>query len=169
MGILDSVLKVFVGDKTQKDLKQIYPIVDQIKSFESALEKIDLEQLRQKTIDFKAKIHEANKEEIAKITLEKSPFPERNYGKTLFAPIVPKRLAEALERKLFLGKQLEAGRRYTEDSRPKLATKSQRHDISHKTRYQKIKLNITSTKQILFLAQHFLSTPPFCIIYARHS
>ena len=67
MGILDSVLKVFVGDKTQKDLKQIYPIVDQIKSFESELEKIDLEQLRQKTIDFKAKITEANKDELAKI------------------------------------------------------------------------------------------------------
>lgn len=36
MGILDSVLKAFVGDKTQKDLKQINPIVKQIKSFESA-------------------------------------------------------------------------------------------------------------------------------------
>jgi preprotein translocase subunit SecA len=67
MGILDSVLKVFVGDKTQKDLKLINPIVKQIKSFESALEQLDIEQLRQKTVEFKSKIKEANKEEIAQI------------------------------------------------------------------------------------------------------
>lgn len=67
MGILDSVLKVFVGDKTQKDLKHINPIVKQIKSFESELEQLDIEQLRQKTVEFKSKIKEANKEEIAQI------------------------------------------------------------------------------------------------------
>ncbi|QTY26786.1 preprotein translocase subunit SecA [Flavobacterium sp. CS20] len=67
MGILDTVLKTFVGDKTKKDLKQIYPIVDQIKSYESELEKLDLEQLRQKTLDFKAKIKAANAEELDKI------------------------------------------------------------------------------------------------------
>jgi len=67
MGILDTVLKTFVGDKTKKDLKQIYPIVDQIKSYESELEKLDLEQLRQKTSDFKAKIKEANAEELNSI------------------------------------------------------------------------------------------------------
>ncbi|RRO16794.1 preprotein translocase subunit SecA [Flavobacteriaceae bacterium 14752] len=67
MSILDSVLKTFVGDKTKKDLKQIYPIVDQIKSYESELVKLDLEQLRQKTTDFKAKIKAANAEEFEKI------------------------------------------------------------------------------------------------------
>ncbi len=67
MGILDTVLKTFVGDKTKKDLKQIYPIVDQIKSYESELEKLDLDQLRQKTYDFKAKIKAANAEEFEKI------------------------------------------------------------------------------------------------------
>ncbi len=72
MGILDSVLKAFVGDKTQKDLKQINPIVKQIKSFESALAALDLEQLRQKTVEFKSKINEANKEEIAEIKELKS-------------------------------------------------------------------------------------------------
>ncbi len=72
MGILDTVLKTFVGDKTKKDLKQIYPIVDQIKSYESELEKLDLEQLRKKTVDFKAQIKEANAEELNKIeTLKK--------------------------------------------------------------------------------------------------
>jgi len=67
MSLLDSVLKTFVGDKTKKDLKQIYPLVDQIKSFESELEKLDLDGLRQKTLDFKAKIKEANAKELEHI------------------------------------------------------------------------------------------------------
>ena len=67
MGILDTVLKTFVGDKTKKDLKQIYPIVDQIKSHESELEKLTLDELRQKTVNFKAKIKDANAEEFEKI------------------------------------------------------------------------------------------------------
>jgi len=67
MGILDTVLKTFVGDKTKKDLKQIYPIVDQIKSYESELEKLDLDQLRQKTVEFKERIKSASKDEIDQI------------------------------------------------------------------------------------------------------
>jgi len=67
MGILDSVLKAFVGDKTKKDLKQIYPIVDQIKSYESELEKLDLDQLRNKTIEFKQKIKDASQDELEQI------------------------------------------------------------------------------------------------------
>ncbi|TKS57374.1 preprotein translocase subunit SecA [Mesohalobacter halotolerans] len=76
MGILDTVLKTFVGDKTKKDLKQIYPIVDEIKSYESELEKLDLEQLRQKTADFKAKIKAANEEELSKIEALKKEADE---------------------------------------------------------------------------------------------
>jgi preprotein translocase subunit SecA len=67
MGILDSVLKVFVGDKTKKDLKEIYPIVDQIKSFEAQLEKLSLDELRYKTVEFKEKIKSASKNEFAEI------------------------------------------------------------------------------------------------------
>lgn len=64
MGILDSVLKAFVGDKTKKDLKEIYPILDQIKSHESALDKLSLDELRQKTVEFKSKIKAASKDEL---------------------------------------------------------------------------------------------------------
>jgi preprotein translocase subunit SecA len=71
MGILDTVLKTFVGDKTKKDLKQIYPIVDQIKSFESEFETLDLDQLRQKTFDFKEKIKSASKAELEQIEILK--------------------------------------------------------------------------------------------------
>ncbi|WP_179346208.1 preprotein translocase subunit SecA [Winogradskyella ursingii] len=61
MGILDKVLKVFVGDKSKQDVGAIKPIVEKIKSFESALEALSHDELRAKTIEFKAKIAEARK------------------------------------------------------------------------------------------------------------
>ncbi|TBN03578.1 preprotein translocase subunit SecA [Hyunsoonleella flava] len=73
MGFLDSVLKVFVGDKSKQDVKAISPIVDQIKTFESALEALSHDELRGKTTEFKAKIAEATADidaEISKLTEE---------------------------------------------------------------------------------------------------
>ncbi|MFS4483029.1 preprotein translocase subunit SecA [Hyunsoonleella sp. 2307UL5-6] len=61
MGFLDSVLKVFVGDKSKQDVKAISPLVDEIKTFESALERLSHDELRGKTVEFKAKIAEARK------------------------------------------------------------------------------------------------------------
>ena len=61
MGFLDSVLKVFVGDKSKQDVKAISPMVDKIKTFESALEALSHDKLRGKTLEFKAKIAEARK------------------------------------------------------------------------------------------------------------
>lgn len=61
MGFLDSVLKVFVGDKSKQDVKAISPLVDEIKTFESALEGLSHDELRGKTVEFKAKIAEARK------------------------------------------------------------------------------------------------------------
>ena len=59
MGLLDSVLKVFVGDKSKQDVKAIMPIVEKIKTFESDLETLSHDELREKTITFKTKIAEA--------------------------------------------------------------------------------------------------------------
>ncbi len=70
MNFLNSVLKVFVGDKSKQDVKAITPIVDKIKTFEAALEALSHDQLRAKTAEFKAKIAEANKaidEQIAQL------------------------------------------------------------------------------------------------------
>ena len=58
MSLLNSVLKVFVGDKSKQDVKAIMPIVKQIKSFESALEGISHDELREKTVGFKNQIAE---------------------------------------------------------------------------------------------------------------
>ncbi|HLW30867.1 MAG TPA: preprotein translocase subunit SecA [Aequorivita sp.] len=61
MTFLDSVLKIFVGDKSKQDVKAIMPIVEKIKTFEAALEKLSHDELRAKTIAFKEKIAEVRK------------------------------------------------------------------------------------------------------------
>ncbi|WP_040251266.1 preprotein translocase subunit SecA [Psychroserpens mesophilus] len=61
MSFLNSVLKVFVGDKAKQDVKALTPIVEQVKAFESALEQLSHDELRAKTTEFKAKIAEARK------------------------------------------------------------------------------------------------------------
>lgn len=67
MGLLDSVLKVFVGDKSKKDIKQLQPIVNKILHFEPELEQLDFDQLRQKTVEFKEKIAAAKADTLAEI------------------------------------------------------------------------------------------------------
>jgi preprotein translocase subunit SecA len=61
MSFLNSVLKVFVGDKSKQDIKVISPLVDKVKTFESALEALTHDELRAKTAFFKATIAEATK------------------------------------------------------------------------------------------------------------
>jgi preprotein translocase subunit SecA len=73
MSILNSILKLFVGDKQQKDLKSLQPIVDKVKSFESEIANLTNDQLRNKTIEFKSKIKEATQkfeDEILKLEEE---------------------------------------------------------------------------------------------------
>jgi len=59
MSFLNSVLKVFVGDKAKQDVKALTPIVEQVNAFESALEQLSHDELRAKTTEFKAKIADA--------------------------------------------------------------------------------------------------------------
>ena len=59
MSFINSILKVFVGDKSKQDVKAIMPVVNEIKSFESQLEGLSHDELRAKTSHFKALIAEA--------------------------------------------------------------------------------------------------------------
>lgn len=68
MSILNSIIKIFVGDKQQKDLKLIQPIVDQVKSIEGTLSSLSNDELRSKTIEFKTKINQATKSFNEQIT-----------------------------------------------------------------------------------------------------
>ena len=61
MSLLNSVLKVFVGDKSKQDVKAIMPVVNQIKTFEAATAALSNDALRAKTNEFKATILDACK------------------------------------------------------------------------------------------------------------
>ena len=61
MSILNSVLKVFVGDKNKKDLRELQPIVESVRAFDAQMEDLSLDGLRNKTLEFKQKIGDARK------------------------------------------------------------------------------------------------------------
>ena len=67
MSILNSIIKIFVGDKQQKDLKILQPIVENTKKFEIEFSKLSNDKLRAKTIEFKNKIQNATSELNTKI------------------------------------------------------------------------------------------------------
>ena len=73
MSFLNSVLKVFVGDKSKQDVKSIMPIVSKIKTFEAAIAGLSHDELRAKTAQFKATIAQAIQpinDQIAKLLEE---------------------------------------------------------------------------------------------------
>ena len=73
MSIVESVMKVFFGDKSAKDIKQIMPLVDKALSFGEGLELLSNDELRAKTQEFKQKIHDAvagKEAEIASLEAE---------------------------------------------------------------------------------------------------
>ena len=62
MSIVNNLLKLFVGDKTKKDLKSILPLVDAIKGHENAFNQLSNDELRAKTVEFKERIKAARQE-----------------------------------------------------------------------------------------------------------
>ncbi len=72
MSLINSILKVFVGDKSQKDVKQIQPLINKVKTFENALAALSNDELRAKTTAFKEKIKQARADKDAKITALKT-------------------------------------------------------------------------------------------------
>ena len=72
MSLLNSVLKIFVGDKQQKDLKILQPIVEKTNAFANAIDALSNDELRAKSEEFKTKIKKATDSFETKITeLEK--------------------------------------------------------------------------------------------------
>ena len=68
MSFINSIIKAFVGDKSQKDVKALQPYLEKIKTFESALAALSNDELRAKTTFFKDKIKQARAEKDSKIT-----------------------------------------------------------------------------------------------------
>jgi preprotein translocase subunit SecA len=67
MSFINSIIKAFVGDKSQKDVKALQPYLAKIKTFESALSALSNDELRARTTFFKEKIKQDRAEKDAKI------------------------------------------------------------------------------------------------------
>ncbi|MDO9262233.1 MAG: preprotein translocase subunit SecA, partial [Flavobacteriaceae bacterium] len=67
MNLLNSVLKLFLGDKKKRDLKELQPIVDRVHTFEQEITSLTNDELRQKTSDFRQIIKEKNKDFLLQI------------------------------------------------------------------------------------------------------
>ncbi|HET8839662.1 MAG TPA: preprotein translocase subunit SecA [Flavobacteriaceae bacterium] len=90
MSVLDSVLKIFIGDKSRKDVKAIMPFVDKIKALEAEFEQLSLDELRGKTAFFKEKIAEGLKEvheEIAKLNDEAATIDDISRKEDIYAEV----------------------------------------------------------------------------------
>ncbi len=59
MSFINSVIKAFVGDKSQKDVKALQGNLNKIKALESTLSNLSNDELRAKTVQFKDKIKQA--------------------------------------------------------------------------------------------------------------
>jgi len=59
MSFVNSLLKIFVGDKSKQDVKAILPLVEKINAFESNFKTLSNDELRAKTTEFKEKIKQA--------------------------------------------------------------------------------------------------------------
>ena len=90
MSFLDSVLKVFVGDKSKKDVKEIQPIVEKIKALEKEFEALSLDELREKTNSFKKKIADATsdvRQKIDTLTQEADASDDITRNEDIYAEI----------------------------------------------------------------------------------
>ena len=52
MSLVNSLIKILVGDKSQKDIKNVTPLVTKIKAVEAAIVSLSDDELRAKTVGF---------------------------------------------------------------------------------------------------------------------
>lgn len=105
MSFINSILKVFVGDKSQKDVKAIQPLVNKIKEIEPTLISLSHDQLRAKTVEFKARIQAARAaqdEKIAALKAEVDAITDIDKKEDLYTEIdaLDKEAYEASEKAL---------------------------------------------------------------------
>ena len=71
MSFINSIIKAFVGDKSQKDVKATQPYITKIKALESVLASLSNDELRAKTTEFKEKIKQARSKQDTEIESKK--------------------------------------------------------------------------------------------------
>ena len=88
--MLGKILKLFVGDKSKKDLKLINPIIEQIHSFEQVMSSLSNDELRAQTNEFKNQINNSIAEinsQIDKIKKEIEEVTDFDKKEGLFGQI----------------------------------------------------------------------------------
>ena len=75
-------LRSLFGDKSSRDMKLIQPLVEKVKAVYPEVQKLDNDQLRQRTKDIQRQVQDSamkQKEEIDKLkaTIEDTPIDER--------------------------------------------------------------------------------------------
>ena len=129
MSILSKLLKVFVGDKSSNDVKELKPIVDKINIEFAALANLSNDELRAKTAQFRTQIAEYIKAETDKIAelkkqAEANKYEEARENEKIFEEIdrlektITKKIEEILEQILpsAFAVVKETARRLTENS-----------------------------------------------------
>jgi len=76
MNILNKILKVFLGDKNEKDLKEVKPYLDKINAIASSIQQLSNDNLRDKTQEFKQKIKDATADITAEIDALKTKIEQ---------------------------------------------------------------------------------------------
>jgi len=71
MSFINSIIKAFVGDKSEKDVKATQPYITKIKALEPVLATLSNDELRAKTAEFKEKIKQARSKQDAEIEAKK--------------------------------------------------------------------------------------------------
>ena len=67
MSLINTIIKAFVGDKSEKDVKAIRPIIEKVKKYENEFQSLNNDELRAKTVYFQDLIKQARAEKDAKI------------------------------------------------------------------------------------------------------
>ena len=78
----NKILRSLFGDKSSRDMKLIQPLVEQVKAVYPEVQKLDNDQLRQRTKDIQRQVQDSaneQKQEIEKLkaTIEETPIDER--------------------------------------------------------------------------------------------
>ena len=71
MSFINSIIKAFIGDKSQKDVKAAQPYINKIKTLEPVFATLSHDELRAKTVEFKEKIKQARAKQDAEIEAKK--------------------------------------------------------------------------------------------------
>ena len=150
MSIVNSLLKVFLGDKSGKDLKKITPLVDDINNHFVKMSSLSNDQLRNKTIEFKKSISDQTSDinqSIGELNIKISDESSNTEKELLFKEV------ESLENDLILKKAeildellpeafaviKETAKRFFENEEIEVTTSDFDKEIAAKKSYTKIK------------------------------